>query len=158
MISAYLVGDRQLIGKLKALPAALLAEVDKTTERLGMGVVALVKQKLSGEVFNVRTGRLRSSIQGGFKSRGESSIYYIWTNVSYAKPLFFGHKAYTIRPVSAKALHFKIGGVDVFAKSANIPAAPGKNVLAMALQQYKPTIIREYQLSLQRTAERVLHS
>ena len=166
MISGSLVGDKAFIVKLKALGPALRADVDQTTQMLGYGLEALIKsQYLSGQVFKVQTGRLRASIsQGGsdsrsrFEATSDSSVYYVGTNVEYAKPLFYGHPGYTIRPVKAKALHFMIGGVDVFAMSAKIPAKPGKNVLTMALDQYKPTIVQQYQLSLQRTAERVLHS
>lgn len=166
MITGTLIGDKVFVAKLRALPAAWRQDIDDTTQKLGFGLEALVKsQYLTGQVFKVQTGRLRASISQGapdsrsrFESTSTESSYYVGTNVSYAEPLFYGHAAYEIRPKTAKALHFTIGGQDIFAKSVQMPANPGKNVLAMALMQYRPTILTQYELTLTRTAQRVMAS
>ncbi len=166
MMSGVLIGDKQLVAKLKAMPDHMRADIDRTTQRLGFALEAIIKsQYLSGQVFKRRTGKLASSItQGAPESRSRfvgtasESTYYVGTNVSYAKPLFYGHGAYIIKPITAKALHFKIGGIDVFAKSVNMPAKPGKNVLAMGLQQMKPRILMEYQATLTRSAQEWLRA
>lgn len=166
MITGALVGDKSLIARFKALPEATRKAVDGTTKRLGFMLQARVQQPyLTGGVFKVQTGRLRSSIspnsadsRSRFEATATSSVYFVGTNVSYAKPLFYGHAGYTVTAINAKALHFKIGGVDIFRKSVRIPPTPGKNVLAMALDDLKPTIVREYQQTLHNVAVQVLRS
>jgi len=166
MISGVLIGDKQLIAQLRAFSDEARTDIDQTTQKLGFQLEANIKSNyLSGQVFKRRTGRLASSITQGapdsrsrFESNASESIYYVGTNVSYARPLFYGHPGYVIKPKNAKALHFTIGGVDVFAKSVNMPAKPGKNVLTMGLDQMKPMIVAEYQASLERTAVRVFRT
>jgi hypothetical protein len=166
MISGFLIGDKELIAKLRAFPEKAREDIDRTTVALGYGLEALVKsQYLTGQVFKVQTGRLRSSISHGgpdtrshFEATPTSSTYYVGTNVSYARPLFYGHNGYDIVPKTKKALKFNVGGATVFAKRVHMPAKAGKNVLEMALKQYAPTIIAQYKASLIRTAQAVFHS
>ncbi len=166
MISGVLIGDKELVAKIRSFPDAARPDLDRTVQKLGFQLEANIKSNyLSGQVFKRRTGKLASSITQGapesrsrFEANSSQAIYYVGTNVSYARPLFYGHPGYVIKPKNAKALHFKIGGVDVFAKSVNMPAKPGKNVLSMALDQMKPMIVTELQASLQRTAVQVFRT
>jgi phage gpG-like protein len=94
MISGYIVGDRQLIARLTAAPAAIKAEVDRTVSLLGLRLEQIVKdQWLRGPRptrLGIKTGHLASTITRGagesrsrFESTSTSAIAYVGTNVGY---------------------------------------------------------------------------
>lgn len=104
--------------------------------------------KITKSEAHVKSGALRDSItsqsQGKFKAlvgvngavlaadpRNAGRIDYSWY---YWK----GHKAYTIRPVRAKALHWiDENGNDVFAKVVRMPAHPGDDFIGRAVKRLK---------------------
>ena len=73
----------------------------------------------------VRTGRLRNAIKEaplsfqGFKVEGGIEIDL--ADVPYAGYVRWGTRPHVIRARNAKALHFQMGGRDVFCKSVNHP-------------------------------------
>ena len=170
MISGYLIGDRQLVARLGRLPDAIKQEVSQTIDALGLRLINnVVTQKLSGQVLKRKTGRLASSIFRGapdtrsrFELTGTTATSYVGTNVTYGRTWEYGAdvKAYTVRPVKAKALHFFIGGQEVFAKYANIPAhhLKAKPFLAPALEEMKPLIMTELTAALNRAAQKAMKS
>ena len=94
MISGYILGDRALLARLDAFPAAAKARVDLTVQALGLELERRVKTNyLRGPrpaKLGVVTGRLLSSITRGgadsrtrFESTPEKSVYYVGTNVPY---------------------------------------------------------------------------
>jgi hypothetical protein len=63
VITAYLVGDVQLLERLRALPDAINSGLLRGITQLGIELQRRVQQdKLSGQVLRSRTGSLRSSI------------------------------------------------------------------------------------------------
>ena len=63
MITAYLVGDEQLLERLRALPEAINSGMARSITQLGIDLRRNVRQdKLSGQVLRSRTGALKSSI------------------------------------------------------------------------------------------------
>lgn len=63
MITAYLVGDEQLLERLRALPDAINSGLARSITQLGIDLRRNVRQdKLSGQVLRSRTGALKSSI------------------------------------------------------------------------------------------------
>ena len=63
MITAYLVGDEQLLERLRALPDAINSGLARSITQLGIDLQRNVRQdKLSGQVLRSRTGALKSSI------------------------------------------------------------------------------------------------
>lgn len=62
MLNIGLVGDRQLVARLKEMPVAIATMIRAKIEALTLKLEALVKTKLSGKVLKVRTGDLRASI------------------------------------------------------------------------------------------------
>jgi hypothetical protein len=63
VITAYLVGDVQLLERLRALPDAINSGLLRGITQLGIELQRRVQHdKLSGQVLRTRTGSLRSSI------------------------------------------------------------------------------------------------
>jgi len=63
VITAYLVGDEQLLERLRALPDAINSGLLRGMTQLGIELQRHVQEdKLSGQVLRSRTGSLKSSI------------------------------------------------------------------------------------------------
>ncbi len=165
MISGYLVGDRQLLARMSALPTRVKADMDNTVRALGYELQARVQRDyLSGQVLKVRTGRLRTSITQGqpdsrsrFESTPLTSYAYVGTNVSYGRIWEYeGIPAHDVVPVRAKALRFVIGGEVLFRKRARIPAQGPRPFLKPALAAIAPFARAQMASSLQRAAQAAL--
>lgn len=96
MITGALVGDKQMILRLRGMMPIVHEEVAATVQRLGYDLEGRVKADyLRGprpQHLGRVTGRLAASISKGasasrsrFEDHGESITYYVGTNVSYAK-------------------------------------------------------------------------
>lgn len=103
-VSIKIKGADKLTQILTQHPSVLRKELMKELQRLGIKLAAKMKQKLSGEVLNVKTGRLRRSINSDLRTvdsgtqansvggsgskqtvRSTDTIYQtVGTNVSYA--------------------------------------------------------------------------
>lgn len=85
MITAAIVGERELIQQLGIVGSLAKKEMRKTVDLFALKMLARVKLKLSDDVLRVRTGRLRRSIT----QKVEEDVYgvtgTVGTNVSYAK-------------------------------------------------------------------------
>ena len=170
MITGAVIGGGALLARFPRIPDAVRTEVKATVQKLGHRLEGEVKaQFLTGQSLKVRTGRLRSSITHGAEgplSRQESTptseIYYVGTNIKYGRAweLGFTVPAMTIRPVKAKALHFMIGGKDVFAMSANIPGrtVAARPFLKPELEAMRPLIVSEIRAALIRGTQKAMKS
>jgi phage gpG-like protein len=113
----------------------------------------LVRQKLSGDVLNVRTGDLRSSI---FQDEPENSADRVTERVAQGAQVKYGKihefggktKAHEILPTKKKALHFfggfgMYGVTEVFAKKVNHPGSviPERSFMRSSLSDMKAEII-----------------
>lgn len=161
MISGYIVGDRQLIARMSAMPDDLRRGVEQTVKALGFELQSRVQvQKLTGQVLKVRTGRLKRSIspsagadsRSRYEQQGDASYYYVGTNVSYGAAWEYGAKACDIVPVKAKALRFEINGQVFFRKRVHKPAQAARPFLAPALQEMRPMIEEQLAAVLKRVA------
>ena len=94
--------------KLSFATALLLNRMRPYLEAALMLVERRVKKKLSGEVLNVRTGALRSSIMWTVRRRPKALIGRIGSNLVYAAIHEFGG---TIYPVRARYLTIPFPGV-----------------------------------------------
>lgn len=111
----------------------------------------VVREKLSGPVLRVRTGRLRQSIHTTVEKMAGGFLGKIGTNVKYAGIHEFGGTIIvpTIYPVKKKALRFFIGGQEIFAKKVKAHAIkmPERSYLRSSLQEmtpFAPKIILDY--------------
>lgn len=160
MITGMLIGDRALIARLTAAPAQNKPRIDATVQALGFALEAHVKaRKLTGQVLNVRTGRLRASISqstamqaGDSRSRFESTpdraVATVGTNVVYGAAWEYGSRAHDVVAKVAKALRFEIGGQVFFRELVHIPAQAPRPFLAPSLQEMRPLIVERLRAAL----------
>jgi phage gpG-like protein len=93
MIEAVVVGDKEIIAKLSALPEGLRKTITDQVTKLGFKLQRHVQaDKLSGQVLKVRTGILRSSINLKVDQGTSEVIATVGTKVSYARVHEFGFK------------------------------------------------------------------
>ena len=141
---AYVTGSQQLIAHLSAMPSDVHAGLVRTVTKLALQLERLVKQKLSGPVLKVRSGLLRSSIHSRVQDTIGGVIATVGTNVKYARIHEFGGTIHIpeIRPKSARALAFEIGGQTIFAAftRAHDVRMPERSFLRSALREMEPQI------------------
>jgi phage gpG-like protein len=149
MITAFLTGDTQVIARFNAMPGALRSGIVRAVTRLALETQRLVQQKLSGPVLAVRTGVLRSSINYRVQDSATEVTATIGTAVKYAKFHEYGvPHSWEIRPRSAKALAFEIGGRSIFAARVIHPPLPERSFLRSALREMEPRIKEELQAAV----------
>jgi phage gpG-like protein len=126
MLNVTLVGDRELVQKLTAMPQRVHASLLRKVTTLALQLEAKVKTALSGVILNVRSGALRRSIFETVEDDPTKVIGKVASSgdVKYAAIHEFGGMipAHEIVPDKAKALAFLIGGKQVFAQRVQIPA------------------------------------
>lgn len=104
-----------------------------------------IREKLSGEVLNTRSGALTDSISSFFDDEGSAvSVAASSGGVPYAAIHEFGGKsaAHDIVAVKAKALAFSVGSGEVFAKRVRHPGStiPARSYLRSALAEMRDEI------------------
>jgi hypothetical protein len=144
MLNVTVTGLTEVIQRFSEMPSkvhdGLLAEITKQALDLQRYVVT---EKLSGQVLNKITGKLASSIQHDVTDSGSSIIGRVYSNnsVSYAAAQEFGAQIPDRYPVNAKALHFFVGGQEVFAKFARGFTLRERSFLRSSLSDKKDQII-----------------
>ena len=137
MITAKIIRGKDTGKKFVAKVPKVDSAVQNAVKKLAIKVSALTKRKLSGEVLNVRSGRLRRSIHPEFDFAPGRAIAVVGTNVVYAKAHEYGA---TIVPRNKKALAFKIGEKWIVAKKVVMPE---RSFLRTALRELAPEIRSE---------------
>lgn len=147
MLSVTLTGDRELIARLDAMPGKLQAALIQKVSYLALKLEAKVKQKLSGDVLQVRSGDLRRSIANTVDSTANSVIGKVYSSgdVKYAAIHEFGGqtKAHVIEAINGKALAFMMGGKQIFVKRVNHPGSkiPERSFLRSSLTDMRDEIV-----------------
>ena len=91
MTSQVVVGLPETLGALQKRHDAILGAVRAVMAQLSMRLSSKAKEdKLSGQVLNVRTGRLRRSITFRVEDQGPLVVGMVGTNVEYAARHEFG--------------------------------------------------------------------
>lgn len=128
-LSVAIVGGSELVVNLGKLPASVHAALVAKVTQLSLMLQGYIQQaKLSGQVLHVVTGALRRSIHAlPVQEQGDVVIGSVASSgdVKYAGIHEFGGKTspHDIVPRKADALHFVIGGKDVFAKIVHHPGS-----------------------------------
>ncbi|MBI5461952.1 MAG: phage virion morphogenesis protein [Gammaproteobacteria bacterium] len=124
MIKATIIGHRETVERLRGVVPDVRAELRKAVERQSIKLSSKVKaQKLSGQVLNVRTGRLRRSINHRIVEQGTRITGHVGTAVEYAKEHEFGFKGVvTVREHLRKAKGGKTATVRAHSQRVNLPA------------------------------------
>lgn len=153
MIEAKVIGDDKLIYRLNSLPQKVRASLKKGMVRAMLGLSRYVKEsKLSGQVLNVRSGNLRRSITYRISDDATSVTGITGTNSEYGHIHEYGGKTppHIIRPKTAKALMFQIGGQTVFAKEVHHPGSkmPMRSFLRSSLREQASMIQKELSMAV----------
>lgn len=146
MISVYLVGDSEVIARLNAMPGGVQQGLARATTRLSLEGQRLSQQKVSGQVLNVRTGVLRSSINAKPTEVTATGVMGGWgTNIKYARFHEFGvpHK-WLIEAKNARVLAFEVNGQTIFRPRVMAGPLPERSFLRSALREMEPRIREEY--------------
>ncbi len=111
---------------LAALPDRLRQALSDKANGLAAELAAKVRQKLSGDVLNQKSGALARSIVTTIDESSANISVTVASNgdVKYAAIQEFGGviPPHEIVPDKARALAFVVGGKQVFAARVNLPA------------------------------------
>jgi len=88
----------------------------------------------------VDTGRLKNSVKWEVNYKDSSIDFYM---VDYASDVEFGTKPHVIVPKNKKALHWKSGGKDVFAKKVNHPGTRPQPFIRNTFYHDLPNILEK---------------
>lgn len=149
MIQGTVIGGDAAIAKYDNMPQRLKAEL-----RVGIGRAALLVQvqskqnKLSGQVLNVKTGRLRRSINTKITETDTGVQGSVGTNVEYAHAHEYGFQG----TVSVREhLRTSVLGNKFIVRSHNMNMnVPEKSFLRSALSDMAGPIRQEFENAAQR--------
>jgi hypothetical protein len=154
VITGYLVGDQQVVERLRALPDAVNSSLLRAITRLGIELQREVQQdKLSGQVLRSRTGSLRSSIDLTVDRSGGAVTASVFSDSRYAGAQEYGFTG----TVSVRASLRRITeafGRPIAEKTINVRAydrrmdLPERSFLRSALDDMGPAIREEVQAAL----------
>jgi len=154
MIIAYLVGDRQVLERLRAVPDAVNSSLLRTITRLGIELQREVQQdKLGGQVLKSRTGSLRSSIDLTVDQSGGAIAANVFSDSPYAAVHEYGFVGTISVRVSLRRIT-KAFGRPIAEKMINVRAydrrvdLPERSFLRSALEDMAPAIREEVQTAL----------
>ena len=154
MIDASVTGDERVIASIRSQYQKVITNVEQSIGRLTLKLLTRVKvNKLSGQVLNVRTGRLRRSITYKVIKTPSRITGIVGTNVEYARIHELGFHG----QVSVKA-HLreikKAWGKDITPRTVEVRThsrqvnLPAKSFLRSALSDMAPEIIQTLQQSV----------
>ena len=154
MITGYLVGDQQVLERLRALPDAVHSSLLRALTRLGIELQRDVQQdKLSGQVLKSRSGSLRSSIDLTVDQSGGTITANVFSVSPYAAVHEYGF-AGTVSVRASLRRITKAFGRPIAEKTISVPAydrrvdLPERSFLRSALEDMAPAIREEVQTAL----------
>ena len=154
MITAYLVGDVQLLERLRALPGAINSGLLRGIAQLGIELQRHVQQdKLSGQVLRSRTGSLRSSISLQVDRSGGAVTASVFTDSRYAAAQEYGFAGTVSVRASLRRIREAFGR-PIAEKAISVRAydrrmdLPERSFLRSAVEDIPPAIRDEVQAAL----------
>ncbi len=122
MAVIVLEGFKEFEQKLKTMSAEARGRIAEDAVTEGAAVIQSYAQMNARNVFSRnQRGQLRNSIMMTVRRTGTGAEAEIGPRVIYGRIQELGG---TIRPKSAKVLHFKIDDRDIFARQVTIPPRP----------------------------------
>ena len=148
MIKGEIIGGESLVARLDAVGPKIQTKIETTIQRLVLTLMANVQRdKLSGQVLNVRTGRLRRSITQRMQGLGTTSVSgIVGTNVEYARAHEMGFQGTVTVKAHLRMMTKAFGKpvkdphqiqVNSHSRNMNIPE---KSFLRSALNDMRPEI------------------
>lgn len=158
MIRGYVIGQKETIAKLGQLTERGKAALRVSVQRLTLQLLAKVKaDKLSGQVLNVRTGRLRRSINQRVTQDAKGIFGKVGTPVKYGRAHELGET------VTVKA-HLRLVK-EAFGRKLRSPVwtnvkahtvkYPERSFLRSALKETEPEIRAELRNALRAEARKL---
>lgn len=149
MITGIVIGGEAAVARFERMPGKLRDELKKGIARATLLVQRQSKeQKLSGQVLNVRTGRLRRSINTRVTEQATEVTGIVGTNVKYARPHEYGFHG--IVSVRAHLRTSKLGGVHEVKQHAREMNVKERSFLRSALADERQAIRSEFEKATQR--------
>jgi len=146
VITAYIVGDQQVLERLRAVPDAVNSGLLRAITQLGIELQRDVQQdKLSGQVLRSRTGALKSSIDLRVDQNGGAITANVFTDSRYGGVQEYGFAG----TVSVRASLRRITeafGRPIGEKTISVRAydrrvdLPERSFLRSALEDMRPAI------------------
>lgn len=156
-ISGQVIGDDRLVFKLQSLPNRLRKELATSMKRVALQLVGYVqKNKLSGQVLNVKTGTLRRSIRGVVTENEHSITALVDSRAGGGAPVVYAaiHEYGGIIRMKARSqtIYHRLSGGEVkprFVKKSKSNFARNVDVAAhsitMPMRSYLRTSLAENQ-------------
>lgn len=143
-ITATLEGGDTAIARFKGMPDRLRTELKVGITRAALAVQRdSVQNKLSGQVLNVRTGRLRRSITTRIEDDADKVLGIVGTNVEYAAAHEYGFEGVvSVREHLRRTVSGKSATVRAHSMHMHIPE---KSFLRSALADMQPQIRSEFE-------------
>jgi len=150
MLNIQVTVSEKIAEKFDAMPDLMRKALVRKVYELTLRLESHVKNdKLSGQVLNTKSGRLKRSIQHSVFDGGDKIIGQVFStnDVPYNAIHEYGGRTppHDIFPVKAQALAFMYNGKMTFAKVVHHPGSlmPERSYLRSSLQDMKGTIERE---------------
>jgi phage gpG-like protein len=142
MIKGTINGAGEVAGKLSGVAGRTRDALRKSVSRLALELLAKVKRdKLSGQVLNVRTGRLRRSITQRVIANGATIQGIVGTNVEYGK---FHEYGQTIKGELKQKRAALKAGLKPSRPTLGSGDLPPRSFLRSALADMEPRIREEF--------------
>lgn len=138
-----LEGMEELIQQLRTLPLSIQQAVFQKMEKLAQDISDRIKQKLSGEVLNIKSGALRNSIYARvYQSQGKMTLSFgSRGDVPYAATQEYGLNVQHPGVIDkGHVLAYLTGGTKRFARSiaAHVIPMPERSFLRSTEEEYVP--------------------
>lgn len=146
MTPSTVSGGEQVVARINGLSGALRPRIVDCITAFAMDVTKLTKEKLSDDVLNVRTGRLRRSITPLVTEQAHAVNGTVGTNVEYARALELGFKgqvsvrSFIRQQTTAFGKSITPRSVSVKASSRNMNIK-AHHFLSGALEQTTPPLV-----------------
>jgi hypothetical protein len=146
VISAQLVGDEQLLQRLRALHDAINAGLARCITQLGIDLQRNVQQdKLSGQVLKTGTGALKSSIDRRVDQSDRGAATNVFTELRYGAAQEYGFTGTVSVGASLRRIRQAFGR-PIAEKTISVRAydrrmsLPERSFLRSALEDMTPAI------------------
>lgn len=154
MITAYLIGDEELLARLRSIPDAINAGLARAITKLGIDLQRNVQQnELSGQTLNVRTGSLRASVDVEIAQSADTITARVFSDSPYAHVHEFGFSGAVSVKASLRRITEAFGrpisdtSIAVGTHSRRM-FLPERSFLRSALEEMTPEIRDEVESAL----------
>lgn len=142
------IGDDRAVARFSSMPGVLREALKEGIGRAALLVQARTKTKLSGEVLNVRTGRLRRSINEAVTEEPSRVVGSVGTNVEYARVHELGFDGVvSVREQLRISKRGKAFTVRAHERHVHLPE---RSFLRSSLHELAPEIRGEFEAAVQR--------